>query len=219
MRIIALIPARGGSKRIPRKNIKLLNGKPLIAYVIKSALESDLDEVWVSTEDNEIKDISQQYGALVLDRPAELAEDTTSTEAVMAHFLEHVSCDVLVLIEPPHPLIRPEDINGALTKFIKTKCDSLVTLENKKLFVWELVNDEVAEPINFDPANRPRMQDFEGCYLETVGIWITTVDAFANSHCRLSGKVGYYVVPHVSIDIDDEIDFKIAELILKEEGM
>lgn len=215
MKIIALIPARGGSKRILRKNIKKLNNVPLIAYVIESALKSDIDEVWVSTEDEEIKKISQRYGALVLDRPVELATDNSTTEVVIEHFLDNISCDILIIIEPPHPLISSADINEALAKFIKIQCDSMVTLERKKLFLWETVDNELAKPINFDPVNRPRMQNFEGVFLDTVGMWITTVEAFNKSKCRVSGKIGYYIAPHVSIDIDDEMDFKIAEVLIK----
>ena len=125
MKTVAIIPARGGSKRIPRKNIKLLNGKPLIAYVIEASLKAYHFNggVYVSTDDSEIKNISQKYGALVIDRPTELATDLSTTEEVIAHFLKQVPCDILVIIEATHPVISTADINGALTKFFEINCD------------------------------------------------------------------------------------------------
>lgn len=221
MRIVTIIPARGGSKRIPRKNIKLLNGKPLIAYVIEASLKAYHFNggVYVSTDDSEIKNISQRYGALVIDRPTELATDFSTTEEVIAHFLKQVPCDILVIIEATHPLISTADINGALTRFFKINCDSLVVLENKKILLWEHIDDTYARPLNYEPANRLRTQDSEGAYLENCGIYITTRAAFEQSKCRLSGKIGFYVVPHLCVDIDEELDFKIAEAILKEGGV
>ena len=135
MKIVALIPARGGSKRLPRKNIKSLCGRPLIDYAIKASLNSNVDETWVSTEDKEIKNIALKCSAKVLDRPKELASDTSTQEEVMAHFTDNIDYDIIVLIEPTYPLIQTQDIDLALDKFIKKNCDSLLTLENKKFFI------------------------------------------------------------------------------------
>lgn len=217
MKTIILIPARGGSKRLPRKNIKNLCGRPLIDYAIKASLNSNVDETWVSTEDKEIKNIALKCGAKVIDRPEELASDTSTQEAVMIHFTEHIAYDIIVLIEPTYPLIQTRDIDLALNKFIKTKCDSLLTLENKNFFIWKLLHKEEAVPVNLNPEKRPRYQEFEGIYVEEGGIYITTRENFFKSKCRVNGKIGYYILQHPSIDIDTEIDFKIAEVLLKHE--
>lgn len=215
MKIVSLIPARGGSKRLPRKNILNLVGRPLIDYAIKASMDSKIDETWLSTEDKEIKKIALKCGAKILDRPKELAEDNTSTESVMFHFSKEVDCDIIVLIEPTYPMIQKKDIDGALTKFFDFECDSLLTLVNKKFFVWELKNDVEASPRNYSPKKRPRYQNFDGFYVEEGGIYITKKDTFLETECRLNGKIGYYILDHPSIDIDNEIDFKIAETLIK----
>ena len=96
-KIVCVIPARGGSKGIPKKNIISLKGKPLISYTIRASLESEVCETWVSTDSDEISDISMKFGARVLKRPAELAEDDSSTESVLIHFAENIDFDVIVL--------------------------------------------------------------------------------------------------------------------------
>jgi CMP-N,N'-diacetyllegionaminic acid synthase len=214
MKVVTLIPARGGSKRLPRKNIKNLCGSPLIDYAIQASLQSKVDETWVSTEDKEIKNVALKCGAKVLDRPAELASDTATTESVMAHFTEHVDYDIIILIEATYPLIQTQDINISLDKFIKTKCDSFLTLEQKKFFIWKLLNENETTPVNYNPQKRKRYQDFEGIYVEEGGIYMTTRKNFLKTQCRLNGKIGYYILQHPSIDIDTEIDFKIAEKLL-----
>lgn len=218
MKTVILIPARGGSKRVPRKNIKKLCGRPLIDYVIKASLASMADEVWVSTEDEEIERVAFRSGARIILRPVNLARDDTPTEAVMEHFVKHVDCDILVLIEPTHPLIITDDINRALKKFERDDYDSLVTLENKKLFVWDVCGD-IAFPANFNYKHRPRMQDFGGFLVETVGIWITSVEQFKKTKLRISGKIGWHCINRPLVDIDTLIDFKIAEVLLNEQRL
>ena len=213
LKIVSLTPARGGSKRIPLKNIKLLNGKPLLSYVIEASLRSCVDETWVSTDSLLIKETALKYGAKVIDRPSKYATDNSPSEDVIKHFLEHNNCDIIVLIEPTHPFLTTTDINSAIEIFLNGNYDSLVALEHKKYFLWRIDRD-AAVPINYDYRKRPRTQDFSGCYIETGGLWITTVEAFKESGCRLSGRIGYYILPHFSIDIDNAIDFRIAECMI-----
>ena len=212
-KIVSLVPARGGSKRIPLKNIKSLNGKPLLSYVVEASLHSCVDETWVSTDSSLIKEVALKYGAKVIDRPPQYAMDYSPSEDVIKHFLMHNDCDVIVLIEPTHPFLTSDDINAAIEIFLSGDYDSLVTLERKKIFLWQIDKD-IAYPTNYNYRRRPRMQDFNGCYVETGGLWITTVDAFKESGSRLSGCIGYYILPHFSIDIDDPTDFRIAECMM-----
>lgn len=211
-KIIALIPARGGSKRIPRKNIKLLNGKPLISYVINSLSSSNVDEVWVSTDDDEIAVISERLGANVLKRPLNLATDEIKTESVMKHFSDKISCDAIMLCEATQPTLTSEDINISLKKYSDGDYDSLALFSGQSFSCWTIENE--IPKSHFDLKNRLRSQDMKQIYSE-CGLWITKRDAFEKSGCRLSGKIGYHIVSHPVIDIDNEIDFKIAELLLK----
>ena len=131
MKIISIIPARGGSKGIPRKNIIPLCGKPLIAYTIEQSLSSKLiDETIVSTDDEEVKEISIQYGSKVIDRPAELATDNASMESCISHVLESVKADVVVLLQPTSPLRKVRTIDMAIKLFLDSykKYDSLIPL-------------------------------------------------------------------------------------------
>ena len=214
VKIVILIPARGGSKRVPRKNMKLLKKKPLIWYAINAAKQSFFSlDVWVSTEDEEIKKYAISQNVKVLDRPMELAGDTSTVEEVMMHFTEKINYDIIILVEPTYPLIQPEDISKSLHKFVKNKYDSLLTLQNKKLFLWNYCGISVT-PANYNIYRRPRMQDFKGALVEEGGIFITSRKNFIESKCRLTGLIGYHLIEHPSIDVDNEIDFKIAEAIL-----
>ena len=112
--ICSLILARGGSKGIPGKNIIDLNGKPLIAYSIEASLASGVDEPWVSTDDPEIAMASREYGAKVIDRPSELAQDTSKSEDALNHFADNKEFDSMVFIQPTSPMIQPGDIDEAL---------------------------------------------------------------------------------------------------------
>ena len=133
-KILAIIPARGGSKGIPRKNIKLLAGKPLIAYTIEAALKSKyLDRVIVSTEDREIAETSRHYGAEVIKRPKILAKDKAKTIDVIFHLLnvlkeKNYIPEIIVLLQPTSPLRIVKDIDKAIELFLKEKCESVVSV-------------------------------------------------------------------------------------------
>ena len=213
MKIVALIPARGGSKRIPKKNIKRLNGKPLISYMIKAAKLSIVDEVWVSTDDEQIKYVAIKEGAKVVMRPSSISGDGSSTEEAIEHFSTFVDYNIIVLLEATYPLTNVDDINGALIKFNSGDYDSLLSLQSTPMWIWHKENSELVQP-DFRTENRPMSQDFE-TYIETGGIFITTKKAFETSHLRVSGRIGFYEVPHLSIDIDTPREFKLVELILK----
>ena len=127
-KILAIIPARGGSKGIARKNIRQLAGKPLIAWSIEASKRSNLlDMCVVSTEDDEIAKISQKYGAKVLPRPAELATDEASTMSVLQDILTKIDTDVVVLLQPTSPIRDSDLIDKCITKFLETDADSLAT--------------------------------------------------------------------------------------------
>ena len=126
--ILGITPARGGSKGIPRKNIKVLSGKPLIAWTIEAAKESKkIDRYVVSTEDEEIAEISRKCGADVIARPQELATDETTTISVIQHAIEQIPCDVVVLLQATSPIRRPRLIDECVREFKDNDYDSLAT--------------------------------------------------------------------------------------------
>ncbi|KAF5431160.1 N-acylneuraminate cytidylyltransferase [Candidatus Methanophagaceae archaeon] len=224
-KIIAIIPARGGSKGIPRKNVRLIAGKPLIAYSIEAALNSKyIEKAVVSTEDGEIAKISKKYGAEVIERPMELATDTAPTEPVLEHVVkwlqeqEGYKPDIVVLLQPTSPFRTSEHIDEALDIFLNDDCDSLLSVCPSSAFVWKM-GAAGAYPINYDFKNRPRRQDKEHEYQENGAIYITTYNSLMENHNRLGGKIGLYIMPEVySVEIDTEFDFYLCEQIINSRG-
>lgn len=220
-KILAIIPARGGSKGIPRKNIKPLCGKPLIAYTIEAALSSKyLDRVVVSTEDKEIAEIAREYDTEIMMRPMELAGDFAATEPVLEHVIKHLNetagyrCNVVVLLQPTSPLRNSQHIDEALETFFSNKYDSLLSVCLSHIFLWK-VDKKGLYSLNYDFRNRPRRQDIEPEYRENGAIYITKHDILTNTHNRLGGKIGLYIMPEEnSPEIDTEFDFWLCEQLI-----
>ena len=213
--IISIIPARGGSKGIPKKNLKLLKGKPLIAHSIEQSLKSKLiDLTYVSTEDQNIKEVSLSYGAKVIDRPEEFATDEASTESVLLHaayFLIY-KFDYLVLLQPTSPLRYPKQIDESIELIIKEKGDSLLSVYKNDSFMWS----KDGKSINYDYRDRPRRQDKEWEFIENGSVYITKRDILLSEKNRLGGRIIMYEMPKwMSFEIDEEIDFEIIEYLIK----
>ena len=222
IRTIAIIPARGGSKGIPRKNIKRFNGKTLIALSIEYARSAgSVDGVYVSTEDAEIARISQQFGAEVIPRPRELAGDSATTESAVAQGLDwlsrekNIAPETIVLLQPTSPLRPVGSLESALEKFRAGVFDSLLSISPTHRFFWR-TTDEIAEA-EYDFINRPRRQDMRPediRYVENGSVYIFTTSHFNSSGNRLGGKIGYTVFPEdYSMEIDSPLDFEILERI------
>lgn len=219
--ILAIIPARGGSRGIPRKNIRLLNGKPLIAYTIESALNSELiDRVIVSTEDKEIVQISEKSGAEVIKRPEELAGDDTSTEDVLKHVVvqfekdEKYTPDIIVLLQCTSPLRERNDIDNAIKKMIDSGADSLLSVCDDKSFFWKLKND-LSVPINYNYNKRPKRQETQQ-FRENGSIYVFKRKILMEHGSRLGGKIQIYVMKKEdSFEIDEPFDFWLVEQILR----
>ncbi|HCT86558.1 MAG: acylneuraminate cytidylyltransferase [Candidatus Margulisiibacteriota bacterium] len=213
--IIALIPLRGGSKSIPKKNIKLMAGKPLCAWTLESAYNSGIfDKVVVSTDSQEIADVvrSLNLDVEIIMRPAELATDTSSTESVMLHIADIVDFDVIVTIQATSPLTEPLDFVNAYKKFNAENLDSLVTGVNQKRFYWDIAGT----PLSYDPLNRPRRQDYNGVIMENGAFYITKRSVLTQSQCRLGGRIGIYEMPeNTAIEIDELSDWHAVEKLIK----
>ena len=209
MKAVTIIPARGGSKGIPRKNLIALCGVPLINYAISASIASNVHETWVSSEDNEILSVASAAGANIIRRPDELATDTASSESVLLHFAAQVDFDILVFLQATSPLVIPEDINRGLT--LMHKYDSVVSVTENNQFTW------TGRIPNYDVYKRKRRQEIEQSYLETGSIFITTKNALISSKNRISGEIGLLEVPrNRSFDIDTHEDLELIRSLINE---
>ena len=145
MKVVAVIPARGGSKGMPKKNIRPLLGKPLIVWSIEAAQESKLvDRFVLSTEDAEIAKVARDAGADVLDRPEELASDTATTVSVLQHVLDFIEADVVVLLQPTSPIRVDDIIDRAIQRYLDSGCDTLATGYMSHHFGWTTSTENVS---------------------------------------------------------------------------
>ena len=213
-RTLALIPLRGGSKSIPQKNIKILAGKPLCAWVLEAAsAAARIDAVYVSTDCPEIAAVVRALGLGVqlIDRPTILASDQASTEGLMLHFIEYVPCERLVTIQATSPQLSSADLDAALVRFERDRLDSLLSAVRTKRFFWH----DNGTPINYDPLHRPRRQDFGGTLMENGAFYITRSAILEKYQCRLGGRIGIHEMPeHSAMEIDEPEDWARVEALL-----
>lgn len=219
MIVVAICPLRGGSKSIPKKNIKPLASKPLSAWTLEAAADCEaINAVYVSTDSEEISDVVHELGlgVQVIKRPAEYATDEASTEAVMLHFMSQVDFDVLVTIQATSPLLTAHDLNRALVQFHDQQLDSMLSAVRTKRFFWH----DDATPINYDPLHRPRRQDFRGTLMENGAFYITKHDILQRHQCRLGGKIGIYEMDEsTAVEIDEPEDWvRVERLLLQRQG-
>ena len=215
MSIVALIPLRGGSKSIPQKNIKLIAGKPLFAWVLEAAVNAKLiDNVYVSTDSKDIKTAVKNMGleVTVIDRPSKFATDEATTESVIKHFMSHISFDKIVTIQATSPLLTCDHLDDALEFFESDKLDSMVSTVRVKRFFWT----EGGVPLNYDPMKRPRRQDFSGVMMENGAFYVTKRSILETIGCRLGGKIGVFEMPEKTlVEIDEPSDWEIVEQLLR----
>ena len=200
--ILGITPARGGSKGVPRKNIKMIAGKPLIAWAIEAAKQSKLiDKYIVSTEDNEISDIAKQYGSEVLVRPSNLATNSATMLSVLEHVVDKVPCDIVVLLSPASPIRNSGLIDECINEFLENKYDSLATGFMCKFQEYG--------------KSASRRQDIKGFFYDDGNVYIMKADLIKKGD-RYGKKIGRKIISREeNTDIDDEFDFWIAEQILE----
>ncbi|MEM5557225.1 acylneuraminate cytidylyltransferase family protein [Aliarcobacter cryaerophilus] len=214
MKILGVIPARGGSKGIPKKNIKLLNGKPLISYTIEAALASNLNRVIVSTDCEEIAGVSKHYGVEVMMRPSHLAEDKTPTLPVLQDVVAKLEekYDAVMTLQPTSPLRTVEDINKSIEIFASdSKADSLVSVvEVPHNYMPEKLMDFDGKYISGNSQVK-RRQEVSNMYARNgAAIYITKTEKL--SEYIFGGKVlPYFMSKTNSFDIDDMEDWEIVE--------
>jgi N-acylneuraminate cytidylyltransferase len=219
--IIAIIPARGGSKRIPRKNLLPLKGKPLIAHTIEHAKHSKLiNRIIVSTDDDEIAEVAIQYGVEVIKRPPELSGDTASSEIALLHVVgwlgehEGVEPDILVFLQCTSPFRNENDIDNAIGIFLENDADSLFSAYRFNKYIWQMHNGEVS-PINYDYMHRWREQDFPHQVQENGSIYVFKTSILKKLGNRLGGKIVVYEMDELnSIQIDSNEDIILCNCIM-----
>ncbi|GGB43499.1 cytidylyltransferase domain-containing protein [Fictibacillus barbaricus] len=227
MNIVAIIPARGGSKGLKRKNVLPLNGKPLIAYSIEAALKlNDVKRVIVSTDDEEIADIAKEYGAEVpFLRPEYLASDTATTIDVLKHTIEFLleaegyKTDHVLLLQPTSPLRNERHVREALDLYLGNQCPVVsVCLADTPPFLMRVKKENYLVPFMELPEQKAtRRQDLPEVYELNGAIYLTDHHHLMNENAIYTDKVIPYVMDkRSSVDIDDEIDFKLAEVLLKD---
>ncbi len=226
-RIIALVPARGGSKGVPRKNLETVGGLSLVERTIRHALAvTSLDGIYVSTEDAEIAEIARGAGASVLARPIALAGDVSTTESVITHALEVLerageAPDIVVLLQCTSPFRSPGQLQRALDTFETRGCDSMLSVCRFHGFLWSKAGVGGGyRANNYSPADRPRRQDLDDSYLETGSFYIFRRSLFESVGVRLGGHVEVFVVPESdALEIDDPQQLEQARRIADDEAL
>ncbi len=202
--VVGITPARGGSKGIPRKNVKPLCGKPLIAWTIEAARTSRLlDRYVVSTEDGEIAAVAQRWGAEVIERPPELATDEATMLSVLQHALTRVPADIIVVLQAPTPIRDPDLIDRCIRQFLDTGADSLATGFICKYQAYGAGGGEL------------RRQDIQGFFYDDGNVYVMKGDLIRAGE-RYGKRIERVLLDREqNIDIDDEFDFWLAEQVLK----
>lgn len=230
MKILAIIPARGGSKRLPGKNIKSLHGKPLIQWAIESASGiKEVSRIVVSTDCPQIADVAEKSGAEVpFMRPEELASDTSSSTDVVKHALSFYKAkgehfDYILLLQPTSPIRNAVHTQEAIDMLIAKQADAIVSVckcDHSPLWTNTLPDDQSMEGFVRSEFKNTRSQDLPDYYRLNGAIYITkTSNFFKENSLFLSSNIYAYVMDRESsIDIDDKLDFMLAETILSYKG-
>ncbi len=230
MNVLAVIPARGGSKSVPRKNITPIFGRPLIAYTIDAAKRSKyITHFVLSSEDDEIISIAKKYGAPVpFKRPAELATDQAATLPVVQHALremearENIRFSFVVLLQPTTPMRQPEDIDAVLEKIIETGADSVVSVCDVDAYhparMRKIVDDRLVELPIREPREMARRQDLPRIYIRNGAVYAVRRDVLMNRNSMIGEVSRPYVMPvERSVNIDGKLDLLMAQLLMREE--
>ncbi len=220
-KVTAVIPARAGSKGIHNKNIIDFCGKPLIAWSIEQAMQSKyIEDVYVSTDGEEIAEISEIYGAEIIWRPADLASDTASSESALIHALSVMKkkseISAVVFLQATSPIRLSEDIDNAIDMFFDNSYDSLFSMSVLEDYcIWEKTENELYS-LTYDYLKRGRRQEREPLFLENGSIYIFRPEILITCKNRLGGKIGMYEMPFDrSYEIDSVDDIEMCSYFMK----
>lgn len=217
--VVAVIPARGGSKGVPRKNLRRVGGVPLIGRAVEAARAAgSIDRVVVSTDDAEIAAVAREWGAEVVDRPVELSGDTASSESALLHALDALAergvvARVLVFLQATSPFVDPRDLDDAVGRVLAGPETCVFSAVESWGFLWRHGPDGM-RGVNHDPARRPRRQERAPEYLETGAFYVMDAAGFRAARHRFFGRTGVAVVEErFAIEIDTEEQVRVASAI------
>jgi YrbI family 3-deoxy-D-manno-octulosonate 8-phosphate phosphatase len=218
----AFIPVRGGSKSIPKKNIKDFCGMPLVYWNIQACLQcSGIQRIVVATDDEEIATLALKYGEArveVFERSAASSQDTSSTEEVMLEFLSSSNLDLedrLILMQATSPFTETKDIEAVLQK-LDEGYDSALSVVSFKRFLWNIDQQGTGKPENYDFLRRPRRQDMRPNWLENGALYVQKVAGILEKSNRIGGKIGLVEMPeHTAVEIDEPADWIVAEALFR----
>ena len=215
-KVLSIIPARGGSKGLLRKNISDLAGKPLIAWTIEASLNSKyITSTMVSSDDKEILDISVEYGSEVIKRPDNLASDDATSESVVKHAIDSLEAagkvfDIVVLLQPTSPLRHFKYIDEAFEIMIDSKATAVISVcefDNKILKSFMKDSNGFLESVSDKKYSFMRRQDLPKIYMPNGAIYIIKIESFRKVNSFLTGKTQNYVMPKdKSVDVDSQAD-------------
>jgi N-acylneuraminate cytidylyltransferase len=216
--VTAFIPLRSGSKSIIDKNIKIFNEKPLCYWALKTCQESKLiDKIIVAIDNENYKTIISSFNFSKVEfynRQLINAQHSSSTESVIIEYLnlnKLESDSKFVLIQATSPHIKPYEIDDMINMAKSNKCD-IISCVRIKRFIWS----EDGKPINYNPQQRPRRQNFNGILVENGAVYISSINKILKSKCRISGNIETYEMNKESfIEIDEQEDFFLSELLMK----
>lgn len=219
--ILAIIPARGGSKGLPQKNIRLLSGKPLISWTIEQALESEyIDYIVVSSDDDKILEISSVYDIYSVKRPSYLSRDSSSIISVVKHtisYLRKISIvpDIIMVLQPTSPLRRIKDIMDIIQQYFEGYYDSAVSVNEAKVYWGFSIIKGLLSPIMGLDSLKMRRQNLPKTYIPNGAIYIARKEIIEKVKSFYTERTMPYIMPkNCSIDIDDENDFLLAEILI-----
>jgi N-acylneuraminate cytidylyltransferase len=218
---VAVIPARGGSKRVPRKNLRVVGGLPLVAHSVLHALAAEsVGAVVVTTDDAEIADVSRRYGAELVERPLELADDVATSESAVLHALDerrrqgHDDPDLVVLLQPTSPARRQGEIDSAVERLRREGADSLFSAAADRALYWSVTPSGPA-PQNYEPAARLREQEMGPQYRENGSIYVMRTELLRGTGIRLGGRVAVHAMDlWSSFQLDSDEDAELLDWIL-----
>ena len=219
---IAIILARGGSKTIPKKNIKNFCGKPLIVWSIEQAKKTkNITDVWVSSDDKNILSISKKSGAKIILRPKYLSKNTSSSVDGWLHAINEIEkenerIDAVIALQPTSPIREISDLENGIRKFLRNDFDSIFSASKiGDFYIWRKQGKSYSS-INYDYNNRPRRQDFEEQYVENGSFYIFKPKILKKFKNQLGGKIGITLMDFwKSFEIDDYNDFKFLKILMK----
>lgn len=221
MNIACIIPARGGSKGIPKKNIIDFCGKPLIAHsIIQSKKSKYIKEVYVSSDSEEILKISEDFGAKPIKRPDEISLDNSSSEESIKHAINEIlkieKYDCIVFLQATSPIRETKDIDNAIEKLINGNFDSVFSsCELEDFLIWKKVNGGL-ESLNYDYKNRKRRQDSEKQFVENGSVYCFKIEGFIENNNRLFGKIGNSIMENWKMfEIDSIEDLDLCSYIFE----